>query len=205
MKKLIVSLMIAISSLFGAVAGAGNDGRIMDKLYLDIYLSNNQINYQYASTGGGRINLNTRKLNKAFNQILDQNVMPKFTLSGKIALPNDIGTDATVFIKGHAGSSSHHRSVVYINNKKATTHSWKSHAEHRANISVNRDKMNNPYADVRIEVFAVKQTKGSNVLDRLKKQASGLTFNIIYSAAQTKRGQNSSSVTVPARFYCMEE
>lgn len=190
--------MIAISSVFGAVVGAGSDGRMMDKLYLDVYFGD-EVSYQYVNYRGNGFELQTRTLNKVFDMYkIKGNGKYKFIISGKIALPDDVGNTVTVNLKSGQfsynafGSGSY---VTYLNNIAVY-----NNVKYK-DLSVARDSLNNPYLDIRIEV----ETKSTAHLKSIRKTLSGTSYFIAYTGKQQKRGASSGLKKVSAKMYCMEE
>jgi hypothetical protein len=98
MIKKLVAIIFIISSLSAGTVGANKDGKVYDKIFLDIFLDNGEVNYQYLPYTGNSFNMQDRNLHKAFYEYEARKLKKaKVTAIGKLEVPNNI-KDKFLFI-----------------------------------------------------------------------------------------------------------
>ena len=204
MKKIILSLMIAMSSLVAGIVGESSDSRMMGKAYLDIFLDNGDVQYHYVKYKNNSFNLESRKLYKVFDLYRQIGAKKfKFNINTKIDLPKDIGDKVTLVIKVSKPSVYYKR----INSYKGKYQTYINGDllqpnDSRKTVSVMKDNMGNKYITIKIIVDDIYHNK---YFKRAIQSISAMKFYINYQSKQITRGSASKSKEISFQVYCLEE
>lgn len=234
MQKLVLGLMILISSIYAGTVGANSNGKIMDKAYLDIYLDNGEVNYQYIEYIGDRFNLSNRSINKAFDLYRARGLLRgKFVITGRLELPKEVqGDKIMLLVKGKgssgiaAGSSYSYcedgrffspdrnfYSAANAYSGKGCGYGWQlyinghSISKDRNMVKVNHDSMGNKFLTIKIEGVGSNTYHNGYAIQNIESARKGvekLSFFVEVST-QAKRGKSAQIKTYPLRAFCFEE
>jgi len=219
MLKVVFSVMMVLSLLFAGVVGSKGDGILENKAYIDIYLDNNEIIYQYVTYSNG-FDLSSRsnkKLNKYFAAFQKRDLdRMKIVISGNIALPNNVKDKVAIVLsnKPWAASESSFQNAEKIFYKGGYgTPDWgyglymngKFVSKYRTIQEVHTDKFGNKYIPFKIVGFAINSNGGGyeGVSGSWEKVKMGLTKYVFNVEGKQKRGQDRP--LIPLSVYCIEE
>lgn len=203
MKKLIITLLLSLTTLMAISNKDDTFSKIMDRVYLDIHLGE-EVSYQYVEFSDN-FNLRTEKLNKVFNLYrtkgLDEG---RFTISGKFELPLDVGNKAAILIRGVKTTSNTLYNLntgkigvyTYINDEKLLDKKL------RNVVDVYKDDMGTPYVNIRIETEFISREL---FLKRFQNFITNMKFYVIYEAQQLQRGDTPSTKEVTLRAFVLED
>ena len=214
-------MMIFLSSVYAGTVGANNDGKLMNKAFLDIYLDQGQVQYQYAGYHGNGFELNSRTLNKAFDLYRQRNLdKAKIFISGRLALPKETKDNAVIVLKGVPdyinthGSGNGFKELIYFYEQNVRGgRGYQLYlngnlvSKNRLTLPVSRDAMGDPFIDLRIEIYAIYRNNPKSFLtylDDVKKRVANLSFYVEFMA-QAKRGKLAEIKQIPLKVYCLEE
>lgn len=187
MKKILLGVLLAITTTFAATVGGAKDGKIYDKAYIDIEIGNEKI-YQYVGYNGAGFEIGTRTFGRIFDEAKRRGkTYLGINVFGKIELPDDVGNEVLIIVSRY---STKYSSNVKLNGKKI--------AEKENYVKVNQDKLGKKY--VNFEVFA---HRGFDEYPRFNNLISGLTFTA--KPIANSRGRGSFAETLPIRIYVDEE
>lgn len=199
MKKLILTMLLLFSFLNANTLLENNNERIMDKVYLDIYLED-EINYQYIHFDEN-FQINTKKLEKVFDLYRTKNLhQGKFIITGKFALPEDVGNKVTIGIRGVTTTNSTLYSqktgkigvYTYLNEIKLQDKKMMNV------VDVQKDDNGLAYVSIKIETEFIKREL---FLEHFKLFIANMKFFLSYEAQQSKRGDTNFTKEMPLRAF----
>ena len=220
MLKVVFSVMMILSSLFAGVVGSKGDGILENKAYIDIYLDDSEIIYQYVTYSNG-FDLSSRsneKLNKYFAEWdKRRSIKRKIVISGNIALPNNVKDKVAIVLSNKPFACNKGEEVNNFKNSEKNFYggddSWgyglymngKFVSTYRTIQEVHTDKFGNKYIPFKIVAFASEyyHSDWKDVIARWAKVKMGLTKYLFNVEGKQKRGQDRP--LIPLSVYCIEE
>ncbi len=233
LKKMIVMIYL-LSNLSAATVGGNQDGKIYDKIFLDIFLDNGEVDYQYLPYTGSSFNMQDRKLHSSFYKYEARKLKKaKFIATGKLKVPKD-SKEKIIFISKGAYKAT---GVIFNNwagakgclvNKDFRTlsfnsleggfgrdcgYGWqlyingKAITKERTQVEIKNDSMGNKFLDLKIEGISHNAHALKNALSYLniiKKGVSSISFFAEVNQ-QAGRGQKATKQKVGLRPYVIEE
>ncbi len=203
MNKVILAIILSISTLIGNSSNTETEHKIKNRVYLDIHLGD-EVNYQYVEFSDN-FNLKTKKLNKVFELYRTKGLdHGKFTITGKFELPSDVGNKVAILIKGTNKTSTTLYSIktgtlgvhTYLNDKKLLNKKL------RNVVDVSKDEFGIPYVDIRIETEFISREL---FLSKFRNFISSMKFFVIYEPQQLQRGDTPSTKEVALKAFVLKD